>query len=123
MQRNPEELYALFVYVPTADAERVKVAMFTAGGGRIGAYSDCAWETTGTGQFRPLPGSTPHTGRHGTVSRVSESKIEILVSASSLDAVVAAVHRTHPYEAPACFWWPVASCSAQIGASHSDSVS
>ena len=52
-------------YVPTANAETVKNAVFEAGGGRIGNYDRCCWQTTGTGQFRPLAGSQPFLGEAG----------------------------------------------------------
>ena len=39
----------LVVYVPISAAESVKSAVFSAGGGVIGAYSHCAWQTVGQG--------------------------------------------------------------------------
>lgn len=50
------------VFVPTESVHAVRRAMFEAGAGHIGAYSDCSWSVTGTGQFRPLAGSDPAVG-------------------------------------------------------------
>jgi len=107
MPIDPCATYAVCVYVPEAASEKLKAAMFAAGGGRIGTYADCAWEVSGTGQFRPLPGSVPHTGRPGALERVPECRIEMLVPGSCAEALVAAVRRVHPYETPVCLLWPV----------------
>jgi len=50
-------MYKLIVFVPEAAKESLKSALFQAGAGSLGAYSHCAWECLGTGQF--LPGFCP----------------------------------------------------------------
>ena len=88
-------------YVPAADAETVKQALFDAGAGRIGRYEHCCWQTTGSGQFRPLPGSDPTIGRHGELETVEELRIEMVVPESLAASVITALRRAHPYETPA----------------------
>ncbi len=55
-------MYKISFYVPEPDANQVKEAMFAAGAGVLGAYDHVAWQTLGTGQFRPLNGSNPSIG-------------------------------------------------------------
>ena len=55
-------MYKLCVYIPEAQLESVKRALFDAGAGRIGNYSDCCWQVLGSGQFRPGEGSDPFLG-------------------------------------------------------------
>jgi hypothetical protein len=104
---NTAPWYLLIVYVPEADAERLKKALFGAGAGRLGNYDHCAWHSEGTGQFRPLPGSRPAIGSTGNVEHVPEAKIEVTCRGECLSAVVAALRQAHPYETPAFMYWPV----------------
>lgn len=94
-------VYQISVYVPDADREAVKAAMFAAGGGRIGDYDQCCWQVRGTGQFRPLPGADPHIGTVGAVEQVEEWRLELVVADDCVAAVIAAMKAAHPYEEPA----------------------
>ncbi|SET81098.1 MULTISPECIES: YqfO family protein [Marinobacter] len=94
-------MYKLCFFVPVIDAETTKDAVFQAGGGRIGDYDCCAWQTLGQGQFRPLDGSNPHLGEHGQLERVDELKVELVCEDRLIRDVVAAMKRAHPYEEPA----------------------
>ena len=94
-------MYKLGVYVPASHLEAVKTAMFKAGGGRIGNYDSCCWQSAGQGQFRPLAGSTPYLGQAGQVETVTEFRVEMVCEEALLKAVVAALRCAHPYEEPA----------------------
>lgn len=86
----------------------VKAAVFAAGGGRIGDYDHCAWQTLGQGQFRPLDGSQPFLGQTGQVEVVEEWKVELVVADELIAQVVAALRQSHPYETPAYEVWRLA---------------
>ncbi|MFT5575111.1 MAG: hypothetical protein ACI89D_000625 [Bermanella sp.] len=94
-------MYKLIVFVPESHTEAVKTALFDAGAGRLGDYDSCAWQTLGTGQFRPLAGSRPFLGKQDEVESVAEYRIEMLCAAACLKPVVAALRASHPYEEPA----------------------
>ncbi len=85
-------------YVPESHLEQVKTAMFDAGAGRVGDYDCCAWQTLGQGQFRPLSGSKPFLGQQGSVETVAEYKVEMVCIRECVDAVIAAMKASHPYE-------------------------
>ena len=89
------------VFVPTADVEAVRSAMFAAGAGHIGDYSHCSWSVTGTGQFLPHDGASPAIGSVGTVEHVEEQRVEMVAPASRRSAVLAGLRAGHPYEEPA----------------------
>jgi hypothetical protein len=101
------EFYRLVFYVPEADAEAVKAAVFAAGAGRIGNYDRCCWQVSGQGQFRPLEGSDPALGRHGETETVAEAKVEMVCAPERLADVIAALKAAHPYETPAFQHWRV----------------
>jgi hypothetical protein len=98
-------MYKLAFFVPVADAEAVKEAVFATGAGRIGDYEACCFQTPGTGQFRPLAGANPHIGRVGELERVEELKVELVCEDRLIHAAVAALKLAHPYEEPAYDVW------------------
>lgn len=75
--------------------------MFKAGGGQIGNYDCCCWETLGTGQFRPLKGSKPFLGNQNVVETVDEYRVEMVCTKEGLHDTVKAMIEAHPYEEPA----------------------
>ncbi len=98
-------MYKLCFFVPEADVDLVKAAVFKAGAGRIGDYDHCCWQVLGQGQFRPLPGSQPHIGQQGAIETVAEYKVEMVCDDSLVTAAVDALKQAHPYEEPAFEVW------------------
>lgn len=101
-------MFKLAFFVPASHVDVVKAAVFAAGGGRIGGYDHCAWQTLGHGQFRPLDGSQPFLGQTGQVEVVEEWKVELVVADDLIAQVVAALRQSHPYETPAYEVWRLA---------------
>ena len=59
----------LVVYVPCSGVDQVKDSIFSAGGGVLGAYSHCAWQTEGQGQFLPSQRANPVVVSEGFVRK------------------------------------------------------
>ncbi len=73
--------YKLVFFVPLSALEAVKTAVFAAGAGRYpgpGNYTECAWQTNGTGQFRAGDTANPHIRAVGTLEHVEEVRVETL---------------------------------------------
>ncbi|RDW89122.1 structural toxin protein RtxA-like protein [Coleophoma cylindrospora] len=73
--------FKLVFFVPQSALSACKTAIFLAGAGRYpgpGNYTECCWETMGTGQFRPGDTANPHIGTVGTLEQVQELRIETL---------------------------------------------
>jgi hypothetical protein len=102
-----ESFVKLEVYVPATHVEALKTALFTAGAGTIGNYDCCCYQTVGTGQFRPLEGSKAFIGEKGKVEKIEEIKIELLCPEETIQGVIAALKKAHPYETPAFQYWTV----------------
>ena len=94
-------MYKICFYVPESHLEVVKEALFIAGAGRIGNYDRCSWQCLGEGQFRPLAGSRPAIGQQDIIERIAEYKVELVCSNADIQAAVAALKTSHPYEEPA----------------------
>jgi len=101
-------MYKICVYVPEKSVETVKYALFKAGAGRIGNYDQCCWQTSGTGQFRPLENSTPAIGTHNIVETVAEVKIELVCEDDVIHQAIETMKLAHPYEEPAYDVWKLA---------------
>ena len=99
------ECYKVVVFIPTKSVEKVSRAVFAAGGGMMGNYSNCGFAAEGVGSFLPLEGARPAIGRKGRVEKVCEVRFETIVPGGRLEGVVEAIKKAHPYEMPAfdCF--------------------
>ncbi|BBX08590.1 GTP cyclohydrolase 1 type 2 [Mycolicibacterium aichiense] len=103
------------IFVPTADANAVREAVFAAGAGHIGDYSHCSWSVAGAGQFLPLDGAAPAIGTIGSLERVDEDRVEVVAPARLRSRVLAAVRASHPYEEPAFDVLPLAALPGGVG--------
>lgn len=98
-----KRLLKLYTYAPREHAAQVLNALYAAGAGSIGNYSECSFQTGGTGSFRPLEGTQPYIGRAGGErEQVEEVKIEVLLPDYLQTSVLQALKAHHPYEEVAC---------------------
>ncbi|MGA9232976.1 MAG: Nif3-like dinuclear metal center hexameric protein, partial [Exiguobacterium oxidotolerans] len=91
-------VYKLVVFVPQEAVQQVSEALTKAGAGQIGAYSACQFHSVGTGQFKPETGTVPYIGNVEQVERVSEVRIETIVTELNQKQVIRAMKKAHPYE-------------------------
>jgi len=88
-------------FIPAEAVDGVAAAVFAAGAGGVGAYSECAYSSSGTGWFTPGVGSSPVVGKVGRAERVEEVRWETVVPKERMAAAVTAFVTAHPYEEPA----------------------
>ncbi len=91
-------LQKLEVYVPTKSAQQLSDALFAAGAGNIGNYSECSFSHIGVGSFKPEQGANPQTGEIGKRETVEETKIEVIFPTWLQGQIVLAMKQNHPYE-------------------------
>lgn len=91
-------LQKLFCFVPVAHLEAVRGAIFAAGAGQIGGYSECSFVTEGTGTFKGGMGTQPFVGEPGIRHEEKEVRLEVILPAVLARAVVHAMLAAHPYE-------------------------
>ena len=91
-------LKKLITYVPHQQAEQVKNAIFEAGGGNIGNYNECSFNSTGEGTFKPTGSANPFIGEIGKRHTENETKIEIIYPYWLEDKIYDALINAHPYE-------------------------
>jgi dinuclear metal center YbgI/SA1388 family protein len=103
------------IFVPPENADAVRAAVFAAGAGRIGDYSQCSWSVTGTGQFLPGDRASPAIGSVGAPARVVEDRVEVIAPARARREVFSALRAAHPYTEPAFDIFALAPPPADVG--------
>ncbi len=91
-------LKKLFVFVPIKKSSEVRDAIFAAGGGQIGNYSECSFNSEGIGTFKAGGGSNPYVGNIGEQHQEKEIKVEVIFSSFLENKIIAAMKAAHPYE-------------------------
>ena len=98
LAKKDNTLRKLFTFVPVDKAEQVRQAIFEAGGGYIGNYSEASFNVEGTGTFKAGKGATPYVGEIGHRHQEKEIKIEVLFPAFLESRILTAMIAAHPYE-------------------------
>lgn len=98
LQPKNKMLRRLITFAPVDKAEEVRAAVFAAGAGHIGKYSECSFNSEGTGTFKAGKGADPYVGDIGERHYEKETKIEIVYPFYLENQVVKALIDTHPYE-------------------------
>ncbi|CAB3391246.1 Nif3-like dinuclear metal center hexameric protein [Kyrpidia spormannii] len=102
-----ERMFKLAVFVPVDHHRQVLDAVCSAGAGWIGGYSSCTFNIPGKGTFKPEEGANPYIGSVGKLEEVDEIRLETVVPADRLNAVVDAMLAAHPYEEVAYDVYPL----------------
>jgi dinuclear metal center YbgI/SA1388 family protein len=98
LQPKNKMLRRLITFAPVEQAEKVRKAVFEAGAGHIGKYSECSFNSEGTGTFKAEEGADPYVGEIGEQHHEKETKIEIVFPFFLENQVVQALISNHPYE-------------------------
>lgn len=107
LQPKEDSLLKLAVYVPVAQADEVRNALFDAGCGSIGNYDGCSYNMEGTGTFRAGEGCNPFCGKVGEMHKEQEVRIETILPSYLKNRVIDALLKAHPYEEPAYDIYPL----------------
>ena len=88
----------LTTYVPLSDANTVRNALFNAGGGSIGNYSNCSFNINGNGTYEGNEDANPVIGKKGILHTEKETNINITYPAHLETKILGALFEVHPYE-------------------------
>jgi dinuclear metal center YbgI/SA1388 family protein len=109
------ELLKLVVFVPAGYESQVADALFASGAGEVGSYDRCSFRSSGTGTFRPGPGTTPFIGRAGETEAVRELRLETVLPREAAHRAVERMLKAHPYEEAAYDLIPLANRRSDVG--------
>jgi hypothetical protein len=90
-------------------------AIFEAGAGHVGNYSECSFNAEGTGTFKAEEGTKPFVGEIGKRHEEREIKMEFIFPAYLQRQIVSAMIKAHPYEEVAFDIVVLANEDLQIG--------
>jgi dinuclear metal center YbgI/SA1388 family protein len=91
-------LLKLVTFVPEDHIEKVREAVFAAGGGVIGNYDNCSFNAGGYGTFRGNEKTSPFVGEKGKMHTEKEIRFETILLSHNKDNVIKALLSVHPYE-------------------------
>jgi dinuclear metal center YbgI/SA1388 family protein len=115
LSAKDETLSKLFTFVPIAHAAEVRQALFDAGGGQIGEYSECSFNTEGLGTFKAGAGANPFVGKPGEQHTEKELRIELVFPTVLKGGIITALLGAHPYEEVAFDIVPLSNRHPGIG--------
>lgn len=112
---HTRKLFKVVTFVPDEAVDTVRDAMADAGAGVIGDYTDCSFQTPGTGTFTPLHGAQPYTGDVGELKEVAEFRLEMIAPEDVLHGAISAMIEAHPYEEVAYDVYPLWNKGEEFG--------
>ncbi len=109
-------LKKIVCFCPLSHAESVRSAMFEAGAGYIGNYSNCSFNAEGKGTFKANEHANPYVGEKGELHFEEEVRIETVTPSYLTGKVVSAMIQAHPYEEVAYDIYPIENRYEKTGA-------
>ena len=91
-------LSKLVTLCPVDKADEVRDALFNAGAGKIGEYSECSYSSIGEGTFMASANASPYIGEKGQRHTEKETKIEVVFPAHLKGKLLHGLKVAHPYE-------------------------
>ncbi|WP_179351582.1 Nif3-like dinuclear metal center hexameric protein [Winogradskyella vidalii] len=88
----------LQTYVPKANAEALRTALFKAGAGNIGNYESCSFNIEGEGTYLGNEDSNPVIGKKGELHTEKEMAISVTFKKHLETTILKTLFNTHPYE-------------------------
>ena len=91
-------LHKLVTFVPKKDAKKVRTAIFNAGAGEIGNYSNCSFNLLGEGSFKAGENTNAYVGEKHKLHYEDEIRIETVYPKHLESKVINSLIKLHPYE-------------------------
>jgi dinuclear metal center YbgI/SA1388 family protein len=88
----------LTTYVPKLHAENLRTQLFKVGGGNLGNYENCSFNTEGIGTYKGNELSNPVIGKKGELHKEEETLITITFNRHLESSILKTLFKHHPYE-------------------------
>ena len=111
--KNDIAIYA--IHTNLDKAEQVRNALFHAGAGNIGNYSECSFNGDGTSTFKGAENTNPYVGEPGKRHYENEVRIETVYPAAIESKLLMALFLAHPYEEVAYDLYNLTNQHQQVG--------
>lgn len=111
-----ESLKSLVFFVDENHEEQVSKALFKAGAGNIGNYTDCKFVGKGWGHFTPNDAANPTIGEKNIPEKVKEKRVELIFPKHLETSIIQALKVNHPYEEVAYYIQTLDNIWQDVGA-------
>ncbi len=108
-------LKKLVSFVPVDKADEVKNAIYKAGAGAIGNYSNCSFNIIGEGTFLANDNTNPYVGKENKLHTEKEIRFETIFPDYLKSKVISALVNAHPYEEVAYDIYNLENKNTQVG--------
>lgn len=98
LQPKSQVFKKLVTFIPSSHLETVQNALFEAGAGHIGNYSECGFSQAGNGTFKPNEMAQPFVGEANKRQVENEVRLEVLMPFYLQSKIINALLNSHPYE-------------------------
>jgi len=115
LQPKSNQLMKLVTFVPNEATSKVQEALFEAGAGNIGNYSECSFLVNGEGSFKPNELSNPFLGEKNKLEKVNENRLEVVFESHKQNEILTALKKAHPYEEVAYYLQMLENIYQSIG--------
>ena len=95
---QPNIIRKLITYVPKANAEKLRKALFEAGAGNIGNYAECSFNLEGKGTYKGNESPLPTIGEPNVFHTEDETQIGVIFPKHLQSQILKALRQNHPYE-------------------------
>lgn len=112
---KPQSLKKLVSFVPDSHKDEVLNALFSAGAGVLGNYTEASFQSSGTGTFKANSQAKPFVGDKDSRHEEKETRLEVLLKSAIQGQVVGALLSSHPYEEVAYEIYPIENRDASVG--------
>ena len=114
---DPKEgvLKKLTTFCPIDYSEIIRNALFAAGAGSVGKYTECSFNLEGKGSFKAGEGADPFVGNIGERHFEKETRIEVIFPAYLEKRLLKELHAAHPYEEVAYYINTLDNVTDEVG--------
>jgi dinuclear metal center YbgI/SA1388 family protein len=116
LQPKSQLFSKLITFVPKDFTAQVQQAIWQAGAGNIGNYSECSFVSEGQGTFTGNQQSQAFVGTPNSRHTESEHKLEVIFPSYLKTQIIAALENAHPYEEVAFNIFQLSNEAKHIGA-------
>ena len=88
----------LTTYAPKDEAEQLRNALFNAGAGNIGNYSECSFNAEGIGTYNGDVNSNPTKGKKGNLHLEPEIQISVIYAKHLESRIIQTLFKAHSYD-------------------------
>jgi len=105
----------LEIYIPEKNKNFFLKKIYEIGGGHIGNYKECSFQSKGKGTFIPTENSNPSIGNINKKEIVDEIKLEIFFDKKIKNTILNIIEKYHPYDEVSYYITQTSNPSKHVG--------